>query len=138
MTVKEKRQIITKYCNNTPCWECELNASWCSDNVINDCEEIHLDEALELIGEVPCTDKPTEPAPPKGHDPVNHPSHYTQGGMECIDEMVLIFGKEATAHFCLCNAWKYRARALYKNGEEDMQKSHWYLNKYKELMEVTT
>ena len=68
-------------------------------------------------------------------DSVNQPAHYLKGGMECIDEMVLVFGKEATAHFCLCNVWKYRRRALYKNGEEDMQKSHFYLNKYKELIE---
>lgn len=68
-------------------------------------------------------------------DTVNHPSHYTNGGMECIDEMILVFGKEAVANFCVCNAWKYRRRALYKNGEEDIQKSHWYLNKYKELMD---
>lgn len=68
-------------------------------------------------------------------DMVNHPPHYTNGGMECIDEMILIFGKEAVANFCICNAWKYRYRAISKNGEEDMQKSHWYINKYKELME---
>ena len=67
-------------------------------------------------------------------DMVNNPPHYTQGGMETIDEMVLIFGKEAVANFCICNAWKYRARALYKNKDEDMKKSHWYINKYKELM----
>ncbi len=66
-------------------------------------------------------------------DVVNHPDHYTNGGMECIDEMILIFGKDVVKHFCLCNAWKYRRRALYKNGEEDIQKSHWYINKYKEL-----
>ena len=29
-------------------------------------------------------------------DVVNHPSHYCQdGGMECIDEMIAIFGKKA-------------------------------------------
>lgn len=66
-------------------------------------------------------------------DPVNHPSHYTMGGMECIDEMILIFGKEAVKHFCICNAWKYRKRAMFKNGQEDMDKSDWYINKYKEL-----
>ena len=49
--------------------------------------------------------------------------------------MVLLFGKEAVAHFGLCNAWKYRRRALYKNGEEDIQKSHWYVAKFKELTE---
>ena len=42
-------------------------------------------------------------------DNVNHPAHYCQdGGMECIDEMVAIFGKTATMHFCLLNVWKYR------------------------------
>ena len=67
------------------------------------------------------------------NDSVNHPSHYTQGGMECIDEMLLIFGKEAVKHFCICNAWKYRKRAMFKNGQEDIDKSDWYINKYKEL-----
>lgn len=67
-------------------------------------------------------------------DNVNHPSHYTQGGMECIDELLMIFGKEAVKHFCVCNAWKYRKRAMFKNGQEDMDKSDWYLNKYKELI----
>lgn len=67
-------------------------------------------------------------------DVVNHPSHYCQeGSMECIDEMVSLFGKEATKHFCLLNAWKYRKRAVYKNGIEDMKKSDWYIKKYIEL-----
>ena len=65
---------------------------------------------------------------------VNHPKHYNrEGGMECIDEMILVFGKEAVKHFCLCNAWKYRYRAADKNGEEDLKKSDWYLSKYKKL-----
>lgn len=67
------------------------------------------------------------------HDPVNHPSHYTQG-MEAINEMIYVFGKETVAHFCLCNVWKYRKRALHKNGLEDLEKSDWYMNKYWELM----
>lgn len=66
-------------------------------------------------------------------DLVNHPNHYTQGGMECIDEMLLIFGKEAVEHFCLLNCWKYRKRALHKNGQQDLDKSDWYLKKYREL-----
>lgn len=66
-------------------------------------------------------------------DMVNEPPHYTHG-MECIDEMLLVFGKEAVMNFCLCNVWKYRYRAPYKGDvEENMEKSRWYLNKYKEL-----
>lgn len=69
---------------------------------------------------------------------VNHPAHYNprEGSMETIDEMVLIFGIYETMAFCKLNAWKYRARSLYKNGEEDMKKSDWYLQKYKELCEM--
>lgn len=70
-------------------------------------------------------------------DLVNHPSHYCQeGSMECIDEMVEVFGIEATMHFCLLNVWKYRKRALYKNGEQDIHKSDWYMKKYIELLEM--
>ena len=69
-------------------------------------------------------------------DMVNHPAHYNrEGAMETIDEMELIFGSIATMNYCLLNAWKYRARALYKNKEEDLQKSDWYLRKYKEFKE---
>lgn len=73
-----------------------------------------------------------EPTKTDDVDMVNKPPHYTHG-MECIDEMILIFGVEAVKNFCMCNAWKYRKRALYKNGEQDMEKSDWYINKLKEL-----
>lgn len=69
-------------------------------------------------------------------DVVNKPKHYNRdGAMQCIDEMILVFGKETVLSFCLCNAWKYRYRAADKNGAEDLAKSDWYLNKYKELLE---
>ena len=67
-------------------------------------------------------------------DKVNHPSHYCrEGSMECIEEMLLLFGKEEVKSFCKLNAWKYRYRAADKNGAEDLAKSDWYLRKYKEL-----
>jgi hypothetical protein len=65
-------------------------------------------------------------------DMVNQPPHYKHG-MECIDEMIQLFGREATMHFCLLNAWKYRKRAIHKNGQQDMDKSDWYIAKYVEL-----
>ena len=50
--------------------------------------------------------------------------------------MELVFGPEATANFCLLNCWKYRYRAgLKNNGYEDLEKSDWYMRKYKELKE---
>lgn len=82
---------------------------------------VWTDEMFE--DDLPCT----------GHDPVEHPSHYTHGDMECIDEMIAVFGVDAVRKFCLLNVWKYRKRALYKNKEEDMKKSNWYIKKYVEL-----
>lgn len=75
---------------------------------------------------------------PKGHDEidmVNHPQHYNRdGAMECIDEMITVFGKDIVACFCLCNVWKYRYRASDKGHEEDLSKSDYYMAKYKELI----
>lgn len=68
-------------------------------------------------------------------DFINHPSHYTNSGMECIDEMILLYGEEEVMSFCKLNAHKYRKRALDKGGKQDMEKSDWYLAKYKELKE---
>lgn len=65
---------------------------------------------------------------------VNHPEHYNrEGSMECIDEMVKVFGVEAVKNFCLLNVWKYRYRAASKNGEEDLKKSDWYMRTYVDL-----
>lgn len=94
-------------------------------------------------GDEPCyTCCPTAPLysgwTPKDHDAVTHPTHYNrEGAMECIDEMQLVFGREAVMHFCLLNAWKYRYRAADKNGAEDLKKSDWYLSEYKRLAEVS-
>ena len=71
----------------------------------------------------------------KDHDAVNHPSHYTSGGIECIDAMESAFGKEAVYWFCVCNAFKYVWRHKKKNGVEDLKKAQWYENKAKELSE---
>lgn len=67
-------------------------------------------------------------------DPVNHPSHYTQGKVECIDAMEQVFGVEAVKHFCLLNWFKYNFRHELKNGQEDLEKASWYFKKYQELL----
>lgn len=64
---------------------------------------------------------------------VTHPSHYTQGSIECIDAMLSAYGKEAVMNFCQCNAFKYLWRFNRKNKIEDLNKAQWYINKYIEL-----
>lgn len=62
-------------------------------------------------------------------DVINHPKHY-EHGIECIDEMFLLYGKEETMSFCKLNSHKYRKRVLDKGGKEDQDKSDWYVKKY--------
>lgn len=62
-------------------------------------------------------------------DPVNHPSHYTDGKYECIDYLE---SRGFTQDGYLFNAVKYISRAGKKNPEkyeEDIQKAIWYLNR---------
>lgn len=68
------------------------------------------------------------------HDNVNSPAHYSGScSMECIDVMNAVFGDETVAAFCLCNAFKYLWRFKAKNGEEDVKKAEWYLNRFGKL-----
>lgn len=66
---------------------------------------------------------------------VDHPIHYNNSGVECIDIMEKVYGTEAVYHFCLCNAFKYLWRTEKKNGKEDLEKAKWYITKLIELSE---
>lgn len=70
-------------------------------------------------------------------DNVNHPQHYTQGGIECIEAIKAattgLLGIEAV---CTANAIKYLWRWKYKNGIEDLQKAQYYLRRLIEEVEV--
>ena len=70
-------------------------------------------------------------------DIINRARHYNRdGAIECIDEMEMIYGKEALMHFCLLSMHKYRYRAgLKDNGYQDLEKSDYYMRKYKQLKE---
>ena len=63
-------------------------------------------------------------------DPVNHPSHYTDGKYEVID---FIESRDYMKDFRIGNAVKYICRAGKKNPDkekEDIQKAIWYLDRY--------
>jgi len=63
-------------------------------------------------------------------DIVNHPSHYTQGKIECIDAIEeSTKGLLGIAAVCVANIIKYIWRYKFKNGTEDLKKARWYLDK---------
>ena len=64
------------------------------------------------------------------NDMVNHPSHYTQGGIECIDAITAAtVGKTGIEAVCVANVIKYLWRYEEKNGPEDVKKARWYLER---------
>lgn len=63
-------------------------------------------------------------------DMVNHPSHYTQGGIECIDALkAATVSKMGIEAVCTANAIKYLWRYEEKNGIEDVKKARWYIDR---------
>lgn len=70
------------------------------------------------------------------HDPVNRPSHYTAGGIECIDAIKASMSTEAFLGFLKGNVQKYIWRYEKKVAPvEDLKKAQWYLSKLIEEQE---
>ena len=129
MTIEEKREAMRTKCRT-------IHPRLCTDN--GGCPlfdpdircDLSDDSFVERYFGLMCGI--AEAAPEK--ETVNHPAHY-QGKHECIDEMIALFGVEAVKHFCMCNVYKYRFRAANKNGQEDLDKADWYMDKLMELEE---
>ena len=69
-------------------------------------------------------------------DPVNRPSHYTAGGIECIDAIKASMSTEAFLGFLKGNVQKYMWRYEKKVAQvEDLKKAQWYLSKLIEEQE---
>lgn len=63
-------------------------------------------------------------------DNVNHPSHYTTGGIECIDAMKASMTSEAFLGYLKGNIQKYLWRYEKKLAPaEDLKKARWYLER---------
>ena len=130
MSFDDKAIMIGDYCRGRSCSDCAIEkpCDACSGHFIKHPDLV--EDACRILTQL----KENEKVSNKEEDVINHPNHYNRdGAMESINEMVLVFGKEAVKNFCLCNVWKYRYRAADKNGTEDMKKSDWYMKKYKEL-----
>lgn len=64
------------------------------------------------------------------NDMVNHPNHYTNGKIECIEALEsATSGLAGIEAVCTANAIKYLWRWKYKNGIQDLQKAVFYINR---------
>lgn len=72
----------------------------------------------------------TSMASPGTLDPVNHPHHYTQGGIECIDALdAAVTGCPPDEAICVANVIKYVWRYTDKTPVESLKKARWYLDR---------
>lgn len=129
------RQIA--YClTHADCEQCPYRDSICLP--MNGLRNNSTRAASEILNAVKLLEADAaEPAAsaPAASDPVNHPAHYTYGKHECIEEMEILFGREAVISYCRLAAYKYKYRAGHKDdAEQDYQKADWYLDKAAELM----
>ena len=152
MTRKEKIDALELYCNHCgdTCDTCELKNMYdketgeftgnysCVFNAMDNkmLDKIYgwykeLDQATCENDEVNCCNKESNA------DMVNHPPHYTQGGIECIDALkAATVSKTGIEAICTANAIKYLWRYEEKNGIEDVKKARWYIDRLiKELEE---
>lgn len=69
-------------------------------------------------------------------DPVNHPPHYTQGGIECIEAMKAALGQSGFCSYLQGAVLKYLWRYQHKEAAlQDLQKARWYLDRLIQEME---
>ena len=69
-------------------------------------------------------------------DNVNHPPHYNQGAIECIEAIKAALGEGFVAYL-RGNVMKYLWRCDHKRGVEDLKKAAWYLDRAIKEMEVS-
>ena len=114
-------RIMQKYCNekNDSKDECQ-RCPFYSPGSVCGAEDVPTEWALPPDAkDVECEEN---------EDVVNHPAHYTQGGVECIDAIKAAVGDGFEA-YCAGNVLKYVFRYRYKGGVEDLKKARWYLDR---------
>ena len=140
MTIEEMRNKLDKFCDGfdlcidgCPLQKPDGSCRWnnLNDKSTEDCYHFLIAEGL--------IDKPeqseinfvkverndeVEPT----NDAVQHPSHYTQGGIECIDAIRASMTADGFCDYCKGNIIKYIWRWRDKGGVEDLRKASVYLN----------
>ena len=115
-------QEKTKPCNNP---------MYPSDDDCRACWDREMPENTDCrVADAPRNDLPKDDS--VKDDPVNHPSHYTAGGVECIDAIAAALCKYTDP----VDAWlagqviKYLWRSPLKGTyEQDLKKAQFYMNR---------
>ena len=140
MTIDEMRNKLTEYCYGFIHCEngCRLRkpGGFCrwndlSDESTEDCYHFLIAEGLIGKPEQPeinfvKVERNDEVDPT--NDAVQHPSHYTHGGIECIEAIRASMTADGFCDYCKGNIIKYIWRWRDKGGVEDLRKASVYLD----------
>jgi hypothetical protein len=111
-------------CDNCPVMKNKRAYNLCQNIGFFAMKEEELDSVLECFEESAGTERKSE----EQTSTVEHPAHYNQGGIECIDAIrAAVTSLNGFEGFCAGNAIKYIWRYKHKNGAEDLKKADWYL-----------
>lgn len=108
-------------------------------DALMDSEFLTQDRNSNFPGENTIGDNPvfTIQGPPViQEDLVNHPSHYTDGGIECIEAIEAQLTEEEFRGYLKGNIAKYVWREKHKGGTESLKKAQWYLSRLIDLSEI--
>ena len=130
MTIEEKAKMIEKHCDSMPsCSACPIGSKDGSFVCFSDWEDYpnDIEKNYEII-----FGKASETKEKKAEDMVNHPSHYTHGGVECIDAITSALSsyEDSVDSWLVGQVIKYLWRAPLKGKyEDDIKKAQFYLNR---------
>ena len=68
-------------------------------------------------------------------DLINHPEHYRQGEIECIDAIAAALTPDEFRGYCKGNVLKYVWRERHKGNAQSLKKARWYLDRLIGTME---
>ena len=141
MTIDEMRNKLTEYCYGFVHCEngCGLYNPYDGSCVWDDLSNKSTEDCYWLLVNEGLIGKPEQPeinfvkAERKDeveptNDAVQHPSHYTQGGIECIDAIKASMTADGFCDYCKGNIIKYIWRWRDKGGVEDLCKASVYLD----------
>lgn len=135
MELKEGLRLVKEKCGSGVCnqdFDCPFNKGDCVLQEEAACEW-DIDEMEKCFFVLKEQKRATLKQP---CDMVNHPAHYTQGGIECIDAIkAAVTGLTGIEAVCTGNIIRYIWRWKFKNGLEDLKKCRWYIDKLIEEVE---
>ena len=137
MTIEEKAKMIEKHCDSMPsCSACPIGSKYGRFVCFSDWEDYpnDIEKNYEIIfGNAEDTEEEK-----KSEDMVNHPSHYTSGGVECIDAITSALSsyEDSVDSWLVGQVIKYLWRAPLKGKyDEDIKKAQFYLNRLVEKID---